>query len=87
MTTTALKKKIKSLVDAKTDNKALQRIHDLLTDPVLDEERKQALAERLDRAEEDFKAGRVLDANEARERLRASLQKHRAAQARSGKRA
>lgn len=87
MTTAALKKKIKSLVDAKTGTKALQRIHDLLADPVLDEDQKLALTERLDRAEEDFKAGRVMDANEARKRLRASLKEHRASQARGTKRA
>jgi len=77
LTTAALKKKIKSLVDAKTGTKALQRIHDLLTDPALDDRQKLALTERLDLAEEDFKAGRVMGAEEARTRLRASLKAYR----------
>jgi len=81
MTTASLKKKIKSLVDAEKGTKTLRCIHDLLTDPPLDVGQQDELVARLGRAEEDFKAGRVMGADEARERLRASLKKHSVAQA------
>lgn len=87
MTTAALKKKIKVLVDAKKDVRSLQRIHDQLNDPLLEAGERQTLAERLDRAEGDFKAGRVMGAEEARKRLKASLKRFRAREARASKRA
>ncbi len=87
MTTAALKKKIKVLVDAKKDVRSLQRVHDQLNNPHLEAAEQRALTERLDRAEADFKAGRVMGAEEARKRLRASLKRSRAAQTRTSKRA
>lgn len=87
MTTAALKKKIKALVDEKRDAKALRRIHDLLNDPALDGDAEVALRERLDRAEEDFSESRVMDVNEARQRLKVSLEQHRAENAKRSKRA
>lgn len=86
MTSASLKKKIKSLVDAEKGTKTLRRIHDLLIDPPLDAGQQDELVARLGRAEEDFKAGRVMGADETHERWRASLKKHRAAQARTAKR-
>ncbi len=80
MTTAALKKKIKALVDEKRDVKSLQRILAQLNDPALGAD-DRSLLERLDRAEEDFKAGRVTEIGTGRKRLRASLKKVRAAQA------
>ena len=52
MTTASLKKKIKSLVDAEKGTQTLRRIHDLLTDPPLYAGQQDALAARLDRAED-----------------------------------
>jgi hypothetical protein len=66
MTTAALKKKIKTLVDEKHDAKALRRIHDLLNDPALYGDAESRLRERLGRAEEDFRSGRLLSVNDAR---------------------
>ncbi len=87
MTTAALKKKIKALVDEKRDATALRRIHDLLNDPALDGDQEQALRARLDRAEEDFEAGRVMSVEEVRGELKISLEKHRVAKAQRSKRA
>lgn len=87
MTTAALKKRIKAIVDEKRDATALCRIHDLLNDPALEGDQEQALRERLERAEEDFEAGRVMSVDEVRERLKSSLEKHRAEKAQRSKRA
>lgn len=73
MTTATLKKKIKALVDAESDAKALQRIYDLLDDTALNERQLHRLKERLDAAEADFEAGRSVDVQEARKRLQRSL--------------
>lgn len=80
MTTAALKKKIKALVDEKRDMKSLRRVYEQLNDPALEAGSHVVLLERLDRTEEDFKAGRVTDIDTGRRRLRASLKKVRAAQ-------
>lgn len=87
MTNAALKKKIKTLVDEKHDAKVLRRIHDLLNDPALEGDAENILRERLDRAEEDFRAGRVMDVTEARQQLKTSLEQHRAENAKRSKRA
>lgn len=87
MTTAALKKKIKSLVDEKRSAVALRRIHDLLTDPELELDATADLRARIDRSEEDIKAGRVMDGNEAKRRLKASLKRHRSVEARASKKA
>jgi hypothetical protein len=87
MTTAALKKKIKVLVDAKKDRRSLQRVHDQLNDPHLEAADELALTERLEKAEADFKAGRVMGAEEARKRLKVSLKRFRAAETRTSKRA
>lgn len=87
MTNADLKKKIKTLVDEKHDAKALRRIHDLLIDPALEGGAENTLRERLDRAEEDFRAGRVMDVTEARQQLKVSLEQHRAENAKRSKRA
>ena len=87
VTTAALKKKIKSLVDEKRSAVALRRIHDLLVDPELELDAERELRARLDHAEEDIKAGRVMDAAEAKQRLKTSLKRHRSDKNRAGKRA
>jgi len=81
MTTAALKKKIKALVDEKRDLRSLRRIYAQLTDPELEAATDPGFLERLDLAEADFKAGRVTDVVAGRKRLRASLKKVRVAQA------
>lgn len=81
MTTAALKKKIKALVDEKRDLRSLRRIYAQLTDPELEATNDPGFLERLDLAEADFQAGRVTDLVAGRKRLRASLKKVRAAQA------
>lgn len=85
MTTAALKKKIKSLVDEKRSAVALRRIHDLLVDPALELDATAELRARIDRSEEDIKAGRVMDGNEAKRRLKASLKRHRNDEARAAR--
>jgi hypothetical protein len=87
MTTAALKKKLTALVNEKRSVAALRRIHDLLMDPFLEEEDAADVRKRLERAEADFKEGRVMSVEEARSRLRSSLKRHRAAQGRATKRA
>ncbi|MCU0318814.1 MAG: hypothetical protein MUE88_01875 [Flavobacteriales bacterium] len=77
MTTAALKKKIKALVDEKRDAKALRRIHDLLKDPALECVHEEVLRDRLDKAEDDFANGRVMNVDEVRSTLKASLERHR----------
>lgn len=81
MTTAALKKKIKALVDEKRDANALRRIQDLLIDPALEGDQKAALRVRLDKAEDDFAHGRVMNVDEVRSALKTSLESHRIEQA------
>jgi hypothetical protein len=81
MTTATLKRKIKALVDEKRDAKSLRRIFEQLNDPALESGPQASLLERLNRAEADFKAGRVTDVESGRKRLHAGLKKLRAAQA------
>lgn len=81
MTTAALKKKVKALVDEKRDANALRRIHDLLIDPALEGDQEAALRVRLDKAEDDFAHGRVMNVDEVRSALKTSLESHRIEQA------
>lgn len=82
MTTAALKKKIKALVDEKRDLRSLRRIYAQLTDPELEAATDPGFLERLDLAEADFDAGRVMGVDEARQRLKTALKRSRATTAR-----
>ncbi len=81
MTTVALKKMIKALVDEKRDAKALRRTHDLLNDPALEGDQEVALRVRLDKADDDFAHWRVMNVDEVRSTLKASLESYRIEQA------
>ncbi|MEZ4756270.1 MAG: hypothetical protein R2817_05540 [Flavobacteriales bacterium] len=81
MSTAVLKKKIKVFVDEKRAAKAFRQIHDLLNDPGLEGDREEALRDRSDKAEDDFAHGRVMNVDEVRSALKASLESHRIEQA------
>ena len=79
MTTAALKKKIKALVEKETSEKKLAKAYAVLaTKPTVAAE-PVGLSERLELAEKDFKAGRYMTGAEARTKLKAALKRRRAA--------
>lgn len=88
MTTAALKKKIKALVDQKSDARFLSHVHELLnSDGKPDAKERAILIERIERAEADFAAGRTKSVTEARRRIKRSLQRRGSSPARKDARA
>lgn len=88
MTTAALKKKIKSLVDQKSDAQFLSHVHELLnSDGKPDTKERAMLIERIERAEADFAAGRTMSVAEARKRIKRSLQRRGSSSSRKTERA
>ncbi len=60
MTTAALKKRIKALVDRETDEKRLELIHATLTAETKAEATRRSLNEVVQASERDIKAGRTM---------------------------
>ncbi len=88
MTTAALKKKIKSLVDQKSDARFLAHVHELLnSDGKPNEKERAVLIKRIERAEADFTAGRTMSVDEARKRIKRSIQRRRSSPSRKADRA
>ncbi|MEO8068127.1 MAG: hypothetical protein ABI599_10585 [Flavobacteriales bacterium] len=64
MTTAALKKKIKALVDRKTDTKVLEKVHDLLAKETKEERVRKRMLEVAEASERDIRAGRTYSLEE-----------------------
>lgn len=64
MTTAALKKKIKALVDKEVSEKKLVRVYDALATESKDEAMRRGMQEAVEASERDFKAGRALSLKE-----------------------
>ncbi|MEO8591533.1 MAG: hypothetical protein ABI432_19285 [Flavobacteriales bacterium] len=81
MTTATLKKKkkIKALVEKETSEKKLAKVYAALAPKPSVAAEPVGLPERLERAEQDFKAGRYMTGAEARAKLKAALKRRRAA--------
>ncbi|MBP6391844.1 MAG: hypothetical protein KA175_02560 [Flavobacteriales bacterium] len=79
MTTAALKKKIKALVDKETNAKKLAKAYALLAPLTTEVAEPEPAYERIKRAEADFEAGRFMTGDEARTKIKAALKRRRAA--------
>lgn len=79
MTTAALKKKIKALVDNETNGYKLDNLLAMFEATGTTIAEREAIAEAVTRSEADLRAGRFVSGSEARKRTKQALKRKRAA--------
>lgn len=79
MTTAALKKKIKALVDKETNGRKLDNVLALFEASAPDVKERKAIAAAIARSEADYRAGRYVSGTEARKRIKQAIKSKRAA--------
>ncbi|MBK9177236.1 MAG: hypothetical protein IPM46_13065 [Flavobacteriales bacterium] len=79
MTTAALKKKIKALVDKETSEGKLAKAYKVLVGPPAAASEPEEAYKRIKLAEADFAAGRFMSGDEVKAKLKTALKKRRAA--------
>lgn len=79
MTTAALKKKIKALVDKETNDRKLDNVLAMFEATGMTASDRMAIAEAVSASEADYRAGRFVSGTEARKRAKQALKRQRAA--------
>ena len=79
MTTAALKKKIKALVDKETNDRKLDNVLAMFEATGMTASDRIAIAEAVAASEVDYRAGRFVSDTEARKRAKQTLKRQRAA--------
>jgi short subunit dehydrogenase-like uncharacterized protein len=79
MTTAALKKKIKALVDKETNGRKLDNVLAMFEATGISASERKAIVETVSRSEADYRAGRFVSGPEARKRAKQTLKRKRAA--------
>ncbi|HOZ41000.1 MAG: hypothetical protein IPO05_01620 [Flavobacteriales bacterium] len=79
MTTAALKKKIKALVDKETNDRKLDNVLAMFEATGMSALDRKAIEEAVAASEADYRAGRFVSVTEARKRSKQTLKRKRAA--------
>lgn len=79
MTTEALKRKIKALVDKETNDRKLDNVLAMFEATELSASDRKAIEEAVAASEADYRAGRCVSGTEARKRAKQTLKRKRAA--------
>lgn len=79
MTTAALKKKIKALVDKETNGRKLDNVLAMFEAAGISVAERKAIVEAVAASEADYRAGRFVSGTEARKRSKQTLKRKRAA--------
>ena len=75
MTTAALKKKIKALVDKETNERKLDNVLAMFEETAMSDSKRKDIVEAVARSEEDYRAGRFQGGAEARKRAKEALKR------------
>jgi hypothetical protein len=79
MTTAALKKRIKALVDKETNDRKLDNVLAMFESTGMSASDRRVIGEAVAASEADYRAGRFVSGTEARKRAKRTLKRKRAA--------